>query len=108
MKSSVAVWKKFIGAIEAVQDFDHGPNFDDDPSDTEIINLINEDLFLEDNPTNPSPDEPIDLTGDFNRLFDSPRTTDFFNTATLQLHDYDGESEKWLEGSQKCRYKEVW
>ena len=34
VKSSAAVWKKFIGAIEAVQDNEDGPNYDDDPSDT--------------------------------------------------------------------------
>ena len=86
VKSSAAVWKKFIGAIEAVQD--NGPNYDDDPSDAELNDIVNQQLFVEDNHDNPDPDETANLAEDFAHLFDSPRTTDFFNTTTLQLPEY--------------------
>ena len=86
VKSSAAVWKKFIGTIEAVQDFDNRPNFDDDPSDIDTIELINDDLYLESNPDNQNPEEQLNLTEDLQLLFDSPRTTDFYNTATLQIN----------------------
>ena len=77
-----------------MQDNDDGPNYDDDPSDSETNNIIEQQLFVEDIPDNPDPEETTNLAEDFELLFDSPRTTDFFNTTTLQLPEYNDDSDE--------------